>query len=439
VWDIVWRKRAIYFLTVFVTGYLLIYPLYTDNYAFQELRTPFRAVSDTIRLIGTVLPSLASRWLDAYARDPVWFLIWAFFVGFLTWVGANLGGAIKDRMRLLWNQYLPARNAPASPKLPFVISPWKSVVFVGAILYLFFYPQYVEYSALGWLLLPPTLHKAVLAYTAEPVRFALGAFLFFYFLPGSWVRKLRQFFLYQATIRAFKFGIAPFVSAVALLYLAIAFGSHYHYNIRDGLGSFCTRNPALSAQANGFDANRHAEIIYDSSPSATTNKPNNLCVSTGVFLQTGQKYLIGVKRVPTTVGKPLEGYPLFFDRSTFMGGQPTSGLSTLRMITMTLLYPFRHTFDRPWGSIILRIGSKGNEESFLDRSPPRQIDDPFVNDTARIVIDGTEMFSEVHTAKRDGELFIYLNKPVLGLWGYESLIAGWVGDTGQARVTIDRR
>ena len=40
IWDFVWRKRTIYFLTVFVTGYLLLYPLLRDSYAFQELRNP---------------------------------------------------------------------------------------------------------------------------------------------------------------------------------------------------------------------------------------------------------------------------------------------------------------------------------------------------------------------------------------------------------------
>src|SRR6185312_16468984 len=108
IWDIVWRKRAIYFLTVFVTGYLLLYPLLRDSYAFQELRTPLRMVSDTIRLIGAVLPGLASRWIDAYARDPAWFLIWAGLVAFLIWIGVRLGQSISDRMRLLWSEYLPA-------------------------------------------------------------------------------------------------------------------------------------------------------------------------------------------------------------------------------------------------------------------------------------------------------------------------------------------
>jgi hypothetical protein len=46
IWDLVWRKRTIYFLTVFVTGYLLLYPLLRDSYAFQELRSPLRMLSE---------------------------------------------------------------------------------------------------------------------------------------------------------------------------------------------------------------------------------------------------------------------------------------------------------------------------------------------------------------------------------------------------------
>src|SRR3981081_1000974 len=123
IWDIVWRKRTIYFLTVFVTGYLLLYPLFRDNYPFQELRTPLRWASDTILLAGTVLPGLASRWIDAYARDPAWFFVWAFMVAFLTWISAKPAASIKDRMRLLWTEYLPASNQPAEKRSPPVTSP----------------------------------------------------------------------------------------------------------------------------------------------------------------------------------------------------------------------------------------------------------------------------------------------------------------------------
>ena len=60
-WDLVWRKRVIYFLTVFTTGYLLTYPLFRDNYPFQELHSRLRLVADVVDTLGGWLPGYAAR------------------------------------------------------------------------------------------------------------------------------------------------------------------------------------------------------------------------------------------------------------------------------------------------------------------------------------------------------------------------------------------
>ncbi len=81
VWNAVWRRRAIYFLTVFASAFLLMYPLYRDSYSFEESRTRLRIVSDTIRLLGTFLPSSgvvsgrrrARRLSDIRQHQPRWF------------------------------------------------------------------------------------------------------------------------------------------------------------------------------------------------------------------------------------------------------------------------------------------------------------------------------------------------------------------------------
>ena len=44
--------------------------------------------------------------------------------------------------------------------------------------------------------------------------------------------------------------------------------------------------------------------------------------------------------------------------------------------------------------------------------------------------------SESLKPKRDGELFIYLNRPQLALWGYETAVGNWVGNTGWAKVVV---
>ena len=96
-----------------------------------------------------MLPGLATRWIDAYARDPAWFLVWVFLVAFLTWISSRLAGSISDQMRLLWTKYLPASNKPAAPRAPRVASPLKSILFVGIIVYLLFLSR-VQGNTRAW-------------------------------------------------------------------------------------------------------------------------------------------------------------------------------------------------------------------------------------------------------------------------------------------------
>jgi hypothetical protein len=440
IWDIVWRKRAIYFLMVFVTGYLLLYPVLRDSYAFQELRTPLRMVSDTIRLIGSVLPGLASRWLDAYARDPGWFLVWASLVGFLIWISARLAGSINDRMRLLWTTYLPASNKPAEPRPPLVASYTQSVIFVAVIAYLLLYPYLSQLGWLSRLALPGIANELLLANLVQPVPAVLWAFLGIYFLHRKLVRKLRQWWVYQAVLYGFKYGIAPAASAFGLLYLAIALGSHYHFALRDSFGDFCTATPDVNANRTGLKyvaGKLQAEFVFDTSPEAV-NRPNNLCISTGVFVETGARYRVVFKRLPEVETNPPSGKWTFFGEESYMGGQPVSRLDGFKSIAMTLLFPFRRSLDRPWGNIILRIGSMGNEEDFLDRAPPKQSDDLQAREIEYTIPDKSETLAEELKPKRDGELFVYLNKPVLGLWGYESWLSELIGNTGRAKIVIEK-
>jgi hypothetical protein len=91
--------------------------------------------------------------------------------------------------------------------------------------------------------------------------------------------------------------------------MAVALGSHYHFNIRDGFGSFCTEASVLIASLNGFKnvgGKKQAELIFDASPEAN-NSPSNLCVSTGVFLETGTRYRVVVRRLPEAETVPPSG------------------------------------------------------------------------------------------------------------------------------------
>lgn len=121
-----------------------------------------------------------------------------------------------------------------------------------------------------------------------------------------------------------------------------------------------------------------------------------------------------------------------------MGGQPVSRLPWHKATAMIALYPLRRTLDRGWYSAILRVGSTGSEEDFLDHNPPAQ-SDAMLLDRRPEAIPKEEKLGEVFTPKRDGELYVYVNKPVLGWPGYELALSDWIGGTGSARITVTKR
>jgi hypothetical protein len=438
VWNLVWRKRAIYFLTVVATAHLLLYPLYRDSYGFEELRTRLRFLSDTIRIVGSVLPGLASRWLDAYARDPAWFVMSASLVGFFLWVSGKMTGSINDRMRHLWNVSLPSSNKPPGDTPARLWKAVKTSLIVAVISYVLFYPLFEGRAVLNKLLLSGQAHYFMVVYVGQPIRFLLGAFLFFYFLPDSIVKLMRLSSVYQWLLRGFKYRLAPVLSALAIVALAVGLVNHYALTIRDSFGSFCEPTAGLGLQNAGFGASNRKQIIFDISSQAT-NEPNNVCISTGIYLKTGESYVIGVYREPQGVdSNPRDGVWTFWGEESFMGGQPISRLPWYKGFAMAALYPLRRSLDRGWNNIILRVGSTGSEEDFLDHSPPAQSDEMSA-DPKPEEIPKVEVLSEVFTPKRDGELYVYVNKPMLGWPNHELALSDWIGSTGRARVVVTRK
>jgi uncharacterized protein (DUF2235 family) len=408
IWDLVWRKRAVYFLTVFATGYLLLYPLFRDSYAFQELRTRLRLVSDAVRLLGSVLPGFATRWLDAYARDPAWFLVNIVVVVLLTVTGARIAARIRDEMRHIWVRHLPGTTAPSSAV---VVEPSRSVSAIVLLVGLYLTLCPLIRTHVSWLAVPGVVGEALGAYMAPPISCVLGLLLIACFLPRPLVRALREWPPYQTTIKMFKYKIAPFASAFGLLFLALELGAHYTFNLADSFGTFCTE--MLSSSKNGFKDDQGPTISMDAAN-------DDRCMSTGVFLSAATKYRIRVARDPDKW--------TFWGVESFMGGQPISRLPWYKEWAMAGLFPLRRTLDRPWGALILRIGAKGNEEDFLDRDPPEESDGISVT-TEGLKIRDKESLSETLTPKRDGELFVYLNKSV---WYY-----GLLPTTGKAEIIVD--
>ena len=49
-----------------------------------------------------------------------------------------------------------------------------------------------------------------------------------------------------------------------------------------------------------------------------------------------------------------------------------------------------------------------------------------------------EDLSETMHPKRDGELYFYLNEPVMGVWWIEPFFANLIGNKGVARITVTK-
>jgi uncharacterized protein (DUF2235 family) len=438
VWNVVWRRRVIYFLTVLASLYLVVYPLVRESYAYQEMATRLRIVVDAINLIGAFLPSGAGRWLNGYARDPAWFLLWAAVIGFLIWYGSTLQSEINSRMRRIWDAHLPGTpKAPPQTSGAAWTAAWR--VFIALLTYVAIYPILDRYSFLNILKPGEPWNSLIETYSQQPIRGVLWVFLIAHFIPERAIEWLRTRPIYQRSLSYLKLTLAPFGFAVLILYGAFAVSNHLLFNIRDSFGVFCNHSAnekgPLNAQNPGFDctAGKCSKTIAFNS-SLTDYK--SLCLATGVFAERGQKYAINIHRHPET-----EKWT-FWDEPTFMSGQPISRLAGRKWLTLAMMYPLRRSLDRPWSSFIVRYGPTGTEESFLDRDPPA-LDDDLVDARdykAEDVPENEESLGEEWRARRDGEIYLYLNKPVLGIWGLETWISKYlIANKGTAQVSIEKR
>jgi uncharacterized protein (DUF2235 family) len=435
VWNAVWRRRAIYFLTVFASLYLVLDPLIRESYAYQEMATRLRIIADAIKLIGNFLPSGADRWVQGYARDPAWFLLWAATIAFLIWYGSTIKTDINSRMRRIWDDHLPGRLPATVPTTP--SRGWTFIRFalLAALIYVAVYPLFSCARWLSFLSLPEPADSMVRRYTEQPLRFTICAFLLFYFLPESAIQKLRTSSWYIALLNFAKFKAAPAFFAVFIVLGVLAVISHFTLNVRDSFGAFCkhTANEKgpLNAGNSGFPASGPKRIEFDSSFA----DERSLCLPLGVFAQRGQQYSISVRRDPPDVPWTLWGEP------TFMSGQPISRMEWWKQPLAILAYPLRRSLDRPWGAFIVRYGPTGNEESFLDRDPPA-LDDELADPPGTVheeIPSKDEVLGEGWRAKRDGELYVYLNKPTIGFLWMETFVSRVIGNTGKAQITVQKR
>jgi uncharacterized protein (DUF2235 family) len=109
VWDWVWKRRIVYFMTVFAALYLAALPLIEKWRPGRGAASPFEIVTPLIDLAGAFLPNFVKLWLDAFRNSPGRFVVGLAVALALMWTGGWMQTRIRDLMRVIWRA--PAESA----------------------------------------------------------------------------------------------------------------------------------------------------------------------------------------------------------------------------------------------------------------------------------------------------------------------------------------
>jgi Uncharacterized alpha/beta hydrolase domain (DUF2235) len=263
VWNFVWRRRFIYFITVFASLYLLIYPLATKVDPSAEYETPLTLVSTAVRALGQVLPGALSIWIDAYARDPSHFLTLGILVVALILFGVMLGGRIEDKMERVWRKFDPAKRSIGQ-----IVG---GLALTGAVVF-----------AVGHSYLPA--HWAVTeflkAHITGPVSAILICTLLALYTPRWIVKHLRNATPYRFVVRSIQLFILPLFFAASFYGIALSFGSHLAFSIEDSFGMLCPTSKNIAEKSDADKPNQGLEACppatvascHTGQPTCTNNR-----------------------------------------------------------------------------------------------------------------------------------------------------------------------
>jgi len=102
VWDWVWARRIVYFLTVLASLFLAAMPLIEKWRPGRGPASLAEVVLPVVDLVGAFLPNFVKPWLDAFRNSPGRFLIGVVLVAVFMYAGGWLQGHIRDVMRSIW-------------------------------------------------------------------------------------------------------------------------------------------------------------------------------------------------------------------------------------------------------------------------------------------------------------------------------------------------
>jgi hypothetical protein len=218
-------------------------------------------------------------------------------------------------------------------------------------------------------------------------------------LPNNWIYRLRSNPHYIGLHEGMKRKWAPAFFAALFVYGGATIASHLLYNVQDVAGFTCTEDGTAKGLAKG--ESREVDFVT-----------SDLCNKTGVFVEgNGAKYHVAIK---SSSAWSDGGVP-----SQLGGFYTTDAPAWYQRGLLMLAVPLRRELTRPWFRLVLRYGSTGGEEVFLDPDPE----------------DGT--IEDVIRPTRKGELFIFVNDAVIGIPGFYDVF--YRNNKGGGKLIVTRR
>lgn len=448
IWNNVWRRRIVYFVTVFASLYLAVYPLSRTIPSSGEFDNGWSLVSGLIRAVGQVLPGAMTVWIDAYARDPAHFLLVGIIVALLITLGVRLGRRISDRMERVW------RSGPEAPRSRW--GAWLGIPAAAAAIYVAVYAH-----------LPPTLRlpkggeRLLDHHVGISLKIIAVATVIALFTPARLVYHLRSWGGYRALVRWTKLFVLPLFFAASFLLLGVLFTSHLAFSIEEANGWACEQSAsgARPSCSNGreifcgegqpvcggslaspvpvcsvpapADRNRPATsriaslaicpAICEKEPISSEAKRfdiGEVCHKTGIWLEQGQRYEITLL-APSQGDDDYEATAWRDADGSVVSTRGTASTGAWAKLREVLIWPLkRHLFVERF-KVVARVGSIGSDETILEADDPK-----------------SNVLNVVIVPKRPGELFLYVNEAVWGLpWLYDRF---YRNDKGRATLVVQR-
>jgi uncharacterized protein (DUF2235 family) len=317
VWNTVWWRRIVYFLTVGVSVYLFAFPLMRAAPVDDEFKTQLRWVSDIVRAAGGFLPSAVKPWMDGYAREPGQFVVLALLLAAMLLWGTWLAGKIQGRMDIVWQESLGLRMVDrGSPTDP--------------IYRLRTNPIYIRSHQALRTTIAPALFALLFAYLG--VTFTSHA-LFNMQDDAGWVCR-------ESTAK---------LQTLSSGEIVLADGNTSKLS---DLQKESSIYPSLSDKDKGnpFKYLKNLPVFETS----------NLCQTMKVELERNRRYLIRFEDTTAFRDATIDGSKGFYS------SEPPS---LRQKAVMFAAVPLRRELIRPWFRLVARVGGTGGEENFLDPDP----------------------------------------------------------------------